>query len=232
MPVIVVAEADAKSRRMLQRFLNSKGLEARAASSVPETVQGLRGVRSDALLVGLGAGALRRLRGLGVEEPALALLSEDTLEERRLCFSAGADVWLPRPVDPEEAALLLWAMVRRYGGGLQAVVALGEAWLDEPARELRLPGKALPLPPREYAVLALLMAHPRRVFSRQEIMDRLWELGCESGPRSVDIYISRLRARCGGEWGFSIQTVRGLGYRLVAIPAPEGEREAREATSK
>ena len=156
----------------------------------------------------------------------------DTLEERRLCFSAGADVWLPRPVDPEEAALLLWAMVRRYGGGLQAVVALGEAWLDEPARELRLPGKALPLPPREYAVLALLMAHPRRVFSRQEIMDRLWELGCESGPRSVDIYISRLRARCGGEWGFSIQTVRGLGYRLVAIPAPEGEREAREATSK
>ena len=67
------------------------------------------------------------------------------------------------------------------------------------------------------------MAHPRRVFSRQEIMDRLWELGCESGPRSVDIYISRLRARGGGEWGVSIQTVRGLGYRLVAIPAPEGE---------
>lgn len=216
MPVVLVAEEDGKNRKMLQRFLMSQGLEVRPAASLSEAVAVLRGVRLNALLVGLGVPAIRRLRAAGVEEPTLALLREDTMEERRLCFSAGADIWLPRPVDPEEASLILWSMVRRYGGGLQGVVTLGEAWLDEPTRELRLPGKTLPLPPREYAVLSLLMAHPKRVFSRQEIMDRLWELGCESGPRSVDIYISRLRARCGDGWGFSIQTVRGLGYRLTA----------------
>ena len=219
MPTILVAEAEAKTRRILQRFLESKGLEVRTAASASEAIAALGAARSNALVVGLGPAALRRLRSAGVEEPALALLEEDTLAERRLFFTAGADCWLPRPVDPEETALLLWAMVRRNGGGgVRGEVALGETWLDDATRELRREEEALPLPPREYAVLSLLLAHPRRIFTRQEVMDRLWELGCESGPRSVDVYVARIRSRCGEDWGFSIQTVRGLGYRLVAVP--------------
>ena len=63
-------------------------------------------------------------------------------------------------------------------------------------------------------MLALFMANPRRVFSRQELLDRLWEPSSESGPRAVDVAIRRLRARCGSGWGFRIEAVRGMGYRL------------------
>ena len=213
MPTVILLEEDQKSRRMLQRFLRSQSLEVRPAASVPEALAALRAVRADCLLVGAGPGALRQLRAAGAAMPALALLEEDTLTERRRWFAAGADAWLPRPADPEEAALVLWAMCRRWGGGVPAGVSLGRASLDEPTRELRGPAGRLPLPPREYAVLALLMAHPRRLFSRQDIMDRLWELGCESGPRSVDVYIARLRRRCGEDWGFRLETVRGFGYQ-------------------
>jgi len=150
----------------------------------------------------------------------LALLGRDTLEERRQAFGAGADGWLRRPVDLEELSLVLWAMARRWGGsggsgGLEAQVLLGEARLEEGRRELWAGERRLGLTPREYGILALMLAHPRRVFSRQELLDRLWGLESEAGPRAVDVTVRRLRLRCGTGWGFRIEAVRGVGYRLV-----------------
>ena len=94
MPTVILLEEDQKSRRMLQRFLRSQSLEVRPAASVPEALAALRAVRADCLLVGAGPGALRQLRAAGAEMPALALLEEDTLTERRRWFAAGADAWL------------------------------------------------------------------------------------------------------------------------------------------
>jgi len=215
MPKILLAEAGAKTRRMLRRFLEDQGLEVCAAASLPEALGLLESVRADALAVGLGAAALRELRAAGADQPALMLLFTGTLEEKRRALEAGADCWLPRPVDPEETALLLLAMTRRRREEQPERRELpGSVWLEGSARELRREGQAIPLPPREYDLLALMLAHPRRIFTRQELLDRLWEMGSEAGPRSVDVAVRRLRARCGESWGFSIQTVRGLGYRL------------------
>lgn len=209
---------------MLRRFLEGRGMAVRGASTGEEAALALGAGRVDLVVMGLGAGAIRQLRVLGAEVPVVALLGEDSLEERRQVFLAGADGWLRRPVDPEELLLVVWAMIRRRDGGAlpESRVVLGEAELDQRTRELRAGARALGLAPREYGLLALMMAHPRRVFSRRELLDRLWELGSEAGPRAVDAAVRRLRARCGGGWGFRIEAVRGIGYRLVQ---EQGEQE-------
>ena len=214
MPIVLLQMSEARTRRLLQRFLEGKGLAVRPALSPGERLTLLGSIRPGAMLIGEGAAALRELRAAGAEFPALVILPEDTLAARKDVFAAGADCWLPHPVDPEEAALLLWALCRRWGSGVQSRLQLGEALLEERTRELSRPGQAIPLSPREYGLLALFMANPRRVFSRQELLDRLWEPSSESGPRAVDVAIRRLRARCGSGWGFRIEAVRGMGYRL------------------
>lgn len=220
MVMILVAEGEGRSRRMLRRFLEGQGMTTRGASTLEEALAILREGRVDLTVMGLGAPAIRRLRAAGVEGPVLALLGRDTLEERRQAFGAGADCWLRRPVDLEELSLVLWAMARRWGGsggsgGLEAQVLLGEARLEEGRRELWAGERRLGLTPREYGLLALMLGHPRRVFSRQELLDRLWGLESEAGPRAVDVVVRRLRLRCGAGWGFRIEAVRGVGYRLV-----------------
>lgn len=215
MPTILLQEPEARSRRLLQRFLEGEGLSVRASLSPRETLALSGSSRPGAMLIGDGPAALRELRAAGMDTPALLILPENTLPARRDAFAAGADCWLPRPIDPEEAALLLWALCRRWGGGLESEVRLGGAWLEEPTRELRREGQAVPLSPREYSLLVLLLTHPRRIFTRQELLDRLWEPSSEAGPRAVDVVVRRLRARCGTGWGFRIEAVRGLGYRLT-----------------
>lgn len=216
MPIILLEEPEARIRRLLQRFLEGKGLTVRPSPGPRETLALAGELRPGAMVIGDGPGALRELRAAGQEAPALLLLDRNTLEARREAFAAGADCWLPRPVDPEETALLLWALCRRWGGGLQSRIQLGDAMLEERTRELRREGgEAVALSPREYALLALFLSHPRRIFTRQELLDRLWEPASEAGPRAVDVAIRRLRARLGEGWGFSIQSVRGLGYRLA-----------------
>lgn len=215
MPVILVAETEGKTRRMLRRFLEGEGLEARTAATLPETRAILSGCRAAALLTGLGPDALRELRRGGSTLPAVAILPADTLAEKARHLEAGADWWLPRPVDPEEALLLLRALLRRCGEEPAVPVALGPLWLEERTRELHREEQAAALTPREYELLALLLSHPRRIYTRQELLDRLWDPNTESGLRAVDVAVRRLRARCGRGWGFEIQAVRGLGYRLV-----------------
>lgn len=213
-PVILVAEAEANTRRMLRRFLESRSMEVRTAASLPEALGLLNTARTDVLAVGLGTTDMGELRAAGINQPALLLLRANTLEEKKRALAAGADCWLPRPVDPEETALLLQALLRRLGPELSFRQELpGGTWLEKDTRRLRKEGQALVLSRREYDLLALLLAYPRRIFTRQELLDRLWELGSEAGPRAVDVVVRRLRVRCGGDWGFSIQTVRGLGYR-------------------
>lgn len=215
MPIILLEEPEARTRRLLQRFLEGQGFTVRPSISPGETLTLAGSLRPGAMLIGEGPEALRELRAAGLEAPALLLLPKNTLAARRDAFAAGADCWLPRPVDPEEAALLLRALCRRWGEGLRAQIQVGEILLDERTRELRREGQAVSLSPREYALLALFLSHPKRIFTRQELLDRLWEPASEAGPRAVDVAIRRLRARCGDDWGFDIQSVRGLGYRLV-----------------
>lgn len=221
MPVILLQMPEPRTRRLLRRFLEDQGLTVRTAPSPGESLALSGEFRPGAMLIGDGPAGLRPLRAAGLDAPALVLLPEDSLAARKEAFAAGADCWLTRPIDPEETALLLWALCRRWGSGAPSPLRWEDATLEEGTRELSRPGQAVPLSPREYDLLALFLANPRRVFSRQELLDRLWEPASESGPRAVDVAIRRLRARLGEGWGFRIEAVRGLGYRLE--PVRDGE---------
>ena len=159
-----------------------------------------------------GAELVSRLRARGVRAPALLLTARGTLADRVEGLDAGAEDYLVKPFEVPELLARLRALLRRGGTVEAPVVTLGPGGtvLDVAARTVRLPdGSEVELSGRETALLAVLAARPTRVFSREELLGRVFDDA--DSPNSVDTYVSYLRRKLGRD---AVRTVHGLGYRM------------------
>ena len=159
-----------------------------------------------------GAELVSRLRARGVRAPALLLTARGTLGDRVEGLDAGAEDYLVKPFEVPELLARLRALLRRGGSEEAALVALGPEGtvLDVAARTVRRPdGSEVELSGRETALLAVLAARPARVFSRDELLGRVFDDA--DSPNSVDTYVSYLRRKLGRD---AVRTVHGLGYRM------------------
>lgn len=162
-----------------------------------------------------GLALLRRRRLAGDDKPVLMLTARGREAERVEGLEAGADDYLVKPFGSAELVARLKALLRRTTGKRRLKTGALELDLDE--GRARLAGAELELTRREFDLLARLMAHAGRVFSRQELLDEVWGIDFVGTERTVDQHVAQLRAQLGGE---RIETVRGRGYRLVpADPA-------------
>jgi DNA-binding response OmpR family regulator len=184
----------------------------------------------DLMLPGLdGRGVCRRIRdGFGgrADVPILMLTALDDRRDTLEGFALGADDYLTKPFDPDELVARLKALLRRAGpvrdGGLATerergeLREIGRATLDLPGRRLTVGGDDVSLRPREFDLLVALAARPGVVCSRDALLERVWDNEPGEETRTVDVHISRLRDRLKtADAGLAIDTVRGLGYRLV-----------------
>lgn len=165
-----------------------------------------------------GLDLLARIRAAGVTVPVLILSALALPLERVRGLDAGAEDYVTKPFDKDELLARLRALLRRHTE-TSAVLALpfGQLWTD--LRDLVLPDEeSVPLTARECSFLAMLGRRPRQVFSRLEVMDRVFPDTEDEGV--VDIYVHRLRRKLGKH---CVETVRGVGYRLgggeVAAPS-------------
>ncbi|MBA3416026.1 MAG: response regulator transcription factor [Chloroflexia bacterium] len=184
----------------------------------------------DLMLPGLdGRGLCRRIRdGLG-GKPDVPILMLTALDDRRDTlegFALGADDYLTKPFDPDELVARLKALLRRAGAGVEnrpsgerargEVRRLGRSTLDLAARRLTVGSAEVPLRPREFDLLVALAARPGVVCSRDFLLERVWDNEPGEETRTVDVHVSRLRDRLAAAGsGVSIETVRGIGYRLT-----------------
>ncbi|MEM6614762.1 MAG: response regulator transcription factor [Cyanobacteria bacterium P01_C01_bin.72] len=148
----------------------------------------------------------------------LMLTAKDTTSDKIIGLDAGADDYLVKPFDIGELAARIRALCRRSAETKPPVLTYGKLYLDPASNEVSYGDRILTLTPKEYMILELFMRNRDRVFSRSEILDKLWEIDrvIAAGDRTIRTHITNLRHKL-KEAGLKedcIETVYGMGYRL------------------
>ena len=221
-PRILVVDDDADLRRLVGEFLRSHGLDVEVARDARDMDAKLAEARYDLIILDLmmpgedGLSVLRRLRG--DPKPAVIMLSamgQDT--DRIVGLEVGADDYLAKPCNPRELLARVRAVLRRREGtgGTGAKRRFPPWTLDVVARTLLRDGsEAVSLTDAEFRVLNAFLDRPRRVLSRDQLLEFAKGAEVDSFDRAIDVTISRLRRKLGGD--DPIRTVRGEGYQLDA----------------
>ena len=160
-----------------------------------------------------GLTVLKRWRAAGRNMPVLILTARDNWHEKVAGIDAGADDYLAKPFHLEELLARLRALIRRAGGLASAELRCGALVLDTRQCRASVGGQPLVLTGHEYRVLAYLMHRPGQVVSRSELIEHIYAQDCDRDSNTVEVFVARLRKKLPDG---AIETVRGLGYRMVA----------------
>ncbi|MFJ1708892.1 response regulator transcription factor [Kitasatospora sp. NPDC088346] len=171
-----------------------------------------------------GMQVLERIHATGPEIRVLFLTAKDAVEDRIAALAAGGDDYVTKPFSLAEVVVRLRGLLRRATpSGPERLVppahalVLGDLVLDEQAREVTRAGDTVDLSPTEFALLRLLMSHPRQVLSKAQILDAVWSYDFGGQAHVVELYISYLRKKIDAGRPAMIHTVRGAGY-LIKVP--------------
>jgi DNA-binding response OmpR family regulator len=220
MRLLLVEDNEALSG-LLQKGLMAAGFAVDTVQTVSEALAGLARTRFSAVVLDLGLpdgdgyAVLEHLRAKADSTPVLILTARTAVGDKVKGFNRGADDYLGKPFALEELVARLQALLRRPGVLLGAALQLGRLTFDTAAREITVGGRLQPVPPREAAVLEMLLRRSGRVVPKQVIEDQLYGLSDEVNSNAVEVYVHRLRKQL-SEAGADIEihTIRGVGYLI------------------
>jgi DNA-binding response OmpR family regulator len=219
---LFVVEDEAKMARLLERGLREEGHQVDLAANGRDALEQAIDVGYDVIVLdwslpGMdGVSLLRRWRERGLKTPVLLLTARGTVGERVTGLRAGADDYLVKPFDFEELVARLEALHRR-GAGHESLTKLGPIAIDARRRVISNEAVEETLTAREFALLSELVGHLGETLTRTELLSTVWGTGFVGAPNVVDVYVGYLRNKLrsvGGE-AVTIQSVRGIGYRLT-----------------
>jgi two-component system, OmpR family, response regulator len=224
---VLVVEDEVKMAGLIRRGLTEEGHAADVASSGEDALWMAQAHPYDALVldvmlpVASGFETCRRLRDAGVWTPVLMLTARDAVEDRIGGLDAGADDYLTKPFSFAELLARLRALARRGGVERPAILEVGELRLDPATRRAWRGEHEIRLSPKEFALLETFMRRPGQVLTRLQLLEHAWDFAYENRSNVVDVYVRYLREKVDRPFeADSIETMRGVGYRLRA----DGER--------
>lgn len=157
----------------------------------------------------------RLLRENRNELPILMVSAKQLPEDKHRGFIVGTDDYMTKPVDEEEMLLRIKALLRRAQIAMDHRIVVGDVVLDYDAMTVTKGSSTQELPQKEFLLLYKLLSYPGKIFTRIQLMDEIWGVDSETGWETVTVHIGRLRKRFEGWSEFSIESVRGLGYKAV-----------------
>ena len=219
---ILVVEDDRELNRSVCAFLRRNGYEAVGCLNANEAYDAMYGgtvfdlIISDIMMPGVdGFEFAETVRDLDKNIPILFMTARDDFAAKQRGFRLGIDDYLTKPVDLEELLLHVMALLRRAGVAASRKLEIGQLTLDADERTAILRGEEVPLTVREFNLLYKLLSYPKKAFTRGQLMDEFWDGETGSGPRTVDVYMTKLRQKFADCGDFEIVTVHGLGYKAV-----------------
>ncbi|WP_323179122.1 response regulator transcription factor [Streptomyces sp. NBC_00320] len=220
---ILVVDDEPDVTDVLAGVMTGEGWNVRTAADGTTALAAARAFRPDAVVLDWmlpDLDGLQVLRGLRREEPRVCVLfltARDAVEDRIAGITAGGDDYVTKPYSLEEVLARLRGLLRRAGMTAEPganLLAVGDLTMDEEAREVRRGGAVVDLSRTEFELLRFLMRNPRRVLSKDQILDRVWAYDFGGRAHVVELYISYLRKKIDAGRSPMIHTVRGVGYVL------------------
>ena len=225
---VLVVDDEVNIAELLAMALRYEGWEVRMAHTGRSAVSEAADLRPDAVVLDImlpdfdGLEVLRRLRATQPDVPVLFLTARDAVEDRVAGLTAGGDDYVTKPFSLEEVVARLRALMRRSGAqqAVGNVLAVGDLTLDEDSHEVSRGGTEIGLTATEFELLRFFMRNPRRVLSKAQILDRVWQYDFGGQANVVELYVSYLRKKIDAGREPMIHTMRGAGY--VLKPASPG----------
>lgn len=217
----LVIDSDQKDSSSYCSFLNKQGYSTTPAFTFANAREILETSRIDVVVCNMvvegydGALFVESARDVNPHIPIIVVSAQGDFRTKQRAFLAGCDDFMIAPVDLNELELRIAALLRRSQSVSKRRIVVGNAVLDSDSLSVVEGSRSVVLPPKEFMVLFKLCTSPGRVFSRRDIMDDIWDIQTESGERTVDVHIKRLRRRFEDSESFRIETVRGVGYKVT-----------------
>ena len=220
---VLVVDDEHNIAELISMALRYEGWDTRQAHTGTKAVTAAKDFKPDAVVLDMmlpdfdGMEVLRRLRGFSPDVPVVFLTARDSVEDRVAGLTAGGDDYVTKPFSLEEVVARLRALMRRTGAhqsSESSVLVVGDLVMDEDSREVSRDGADISLTATEFELLRFLMRNPRRVLSKAQILDRVWNYDFGGQANVVELYISYLRKKIDAGRAPMIHTMRGAGYVL------------------
>ena len=220
---ILVVDDDKNTRRLLTAVLEAENYSVSTAENGEDALAVLDKTHVDLIVLDImmpkmdGYELTTLLRETNNELPILMLTAKQLPEDKHKGFQSGTDDYMTKPIDETEMLLRIKALLRRARIASERKIVIGSVTLDYDSFTVTdaAAGETQTLPQKEFLLLYKLLSYPGKIFTRIQLMDEIWGAESETGWETVTVHIGRLRKRFEGWNAFSIESVRGLGYRAV-----------------
>ena len=226
MPTILVVDDEEPIQELLKFNLEKDGYQVRVAKDGPEALNSVEKEQPDLLVLDLmlpgmdGLEVCRRLRQNTKYQqlPIIMLTARGEEIDKVLGLELGADDYMTKPFSPRELSARIKARLRRLvvQDDSESVITRGELRIDLTSFRVLIRGEETELTPKEFELLRVFAAHPGKVYSRDELLERIWGYEYRGDTRTVDVHVRHLRLKIEKDPSNPeyIETLRGIGYRF------------------
>jgi len=218
---ILVVEDDLKLNHIICAYLNDNGYHAIGCKTAMEAFDKMMNnmidlITSDIMMPQMDGFEFASLvRDQDKTIPILFITARDDISAKQKGFRIGIDDYMVKPIDMDELVLRVGALLRRANIANEKKLIIGSLLMNADEMTTYLDEEEIRLTVKEFNILFKLLSYPKRTFTRNQLMDEFWVMDSESNPRTVDVYITKLRDKFSGCKDFEIVTVHGLGYKAV-----------------
>ena len=218
---ILVVDDDKNTRMFFRALLEGAGYTVTVAENGEAALSAMKSTCVDLVVLDImmpkmdGYEFTKILRQSNNNLPILMVSAKQLPSDKHKGFLAGTDDYITKPVDDDEMLFRIKALLRRAKIASERRIKLGEVVLDYDSLTVTRGDDVQELPQKEFMLLYTLLSYPGKIFTRIQLMDEIWGADSDTGWETVTVHIGRLRRRFEGYPEFSIESVRGLGYKAV-----------------
>lgn len=220
MTTCLIVDDDPKILDYVSTYLEREGLQTITQPSAEKALTYLEAHSVDIGIVdimmeGMNGFELCKVLKEDYEMPVIMLTARDALSDKERAYLTGTDDYVTKPFEIKELMFRIKAVLRRYNINSNSEITLNNLTINQPYLEIQANGKTMNLPNKEFQLLFLLASNFKQVFSRDDLIEKIWGFDYEGDERTIDVHIKRLRKKLEQlNADVTIKTVRGLGYKV------------------